>query len=208
MERRKFVIGVGSIAAGGAAAMGTGAFTSAQASRDVDIQVEGDGSAYVGVGRTGHPNGRYLDYNNGEAALNVDDSGNGGSGVNSDAHTRLNNVFRIRNQGTQTVYATIALRGNGDRDNIYFYDSDNETKALSPDVGNPGAYSDQFEPDSVGPDPSNIVFSAAELSPGESVYVGIDIEKGKNLQTALAGAENLQIQAFADLGDSPASNSH
>ena len=33
MDRRKFVIGVGSLAAGGAAAMGTGAFSAASMNR-------------------------------------------------------------------------------------------------------------------------------------------------------------------------------
>jgi len=48
MERRKFVIGLGSLAAGGAAATGTGAFSAAQVSgRDANISVAGDDSALL-----------------------------------------------------------------------------------------------------------------------------------------------------------------
>ena len=50
MERRKFVIGLGSLAAGGAAATGTGAFSAAQITgRDADIEVSGDAGSLVAL---------------------------------------------------------------------------------------------------------------------------------------------------------------
>jgi len=180
-------------------------------SRDVTIQASGDAGAYVGIQPTGEPNDVYLDYNNGEAALNVDDSGNGGSGINTDGHTRFDDVFQIVNQGTQTVYVTLALRGNGDTDNTYIYDSDSPKKALSPNLGNPdSAYSDQYDADNVGPNPSDIEFSAARLEPGDTVSVGLDIERGDgNTGNAFSGInENLQVEAFDTLAESPASNTH
>ncbi|MDB2244986.1 hypothetical protein PM076_01040 [Halorubrum ezzemoulense] len=49
MERRKFVIGLGSLAAGGAAATGTGAFTTAEASRTVTVETANDRNAEIAM---------------------------------------------------------------------------------------------------------------------------------------------------------------
>jgi len=49
MKRRKFVIGLGSLTAGGAAATGTGAFSAMTADRDADIEVVNDASALVAL---------------------------------------------------------------------------------------------------------------------------------------------------------------
>jgi len=48
MERRKFVVGLGALAAGSSAAVGTGAFSAALIDdRDVDIEVVGDDAALI-----------------------------------------------------------------------------------------------------------------------------------------------------------------
>jgi len=47
MQRRKFVIGLGALASGTAAAVGTGAFSSVNADRDFEFEVENDGDAYL-----------------------------------------------------------------------------------------------------------------------------------------------------------------
>jgi hypothetical protein len=49
MERRKFVLGVGALAAGGAAAVGSGAFTTSSSDRTVDVNVAADSSGFVGI---------------------------------------------------------------------------------------------------------------------------------------------------------------
>ena len=49
MERRKFLIGAGSLAAGGAAAMGSGAFTTSSAERTVDVNVAADTNGFVEI---------------------------------------------------------------------------------------------------------------------------------------------------------------
>ncbi len=89
MERRKFLIGVGALASGSAAAVGTGAFTSAVVSRSADITVQNDSNAYLqleaggarGVGdRVGQDNGElYIDF----------DRNASGSGVNDNAKYQL-----------------------------------------------------------------------------------------------------------------------
>ena len=57
MKRRKFVIGLGSLAAGGAAATGTGAFTSAEVNRKVTVDVEDDVQGYLSPRPADTPNG-------------------------------------------------------------------------------------------------------------------------------------------------------
>lgn len=47
MQRRKFLIGAGALAAGSAAAMGTGAFSAMSADRDADIDVVSDSEGLV-----------------------------------------------------------------------------------------------------------------------------------------------------------------
>ena len=113
MERRKFTIGLGALATGSAAAVGTGAFTSVEADRQVDVTVEDDADAYLGLQNSDGPNDTYFEgQDDGAAALDFSDSGNSGSGVNPNAETEFDSVFQIVNQGTQEV--TVSLSGDGD----------------------------------------------------------------------------------------------
>jgi len=97
MQRRKFLIGAGSLAAGSAAAMGTGAFTSVEANRDVSIGVTGDASAYLRITREDTPNGNeYVENTSDGIALNFDS-------VNTQADSKFSNLLRVQNEGTQIV---------------------------------------------------------------------------------------------------------
>ena len=106
MQRRKFMLGMGAVAAGGAAALGTGAFTSVQADRSLSVNVAGDSDAFLRLMPSDGPNGRYAEITNNTLELNFDDEaqGVGGSGLNDQARTIIRNVFEIRNSGTQSVY--------------------------------------------------------------------------------------------------------
>jgi len=110
MQRRNLLIGMGSIAAGGAATIGTGAFTSVTAERTVNVQVAGDASAYLGLDAVdGSPNSDYVVEDNGEVSFDFsnedgDSSGGGtvdGDGFNPDATTRIDDLLHVTNQGTQ-----------------------------------------------------------------------------------------------------------
>lgn len=108
MERRKFVLSTGALAAGGSLALGTGAFSSVEAERDVAVSVVGDADAYLGIQPSDGPNGEYArTLDNGELAIDLTDSNDevsgGGAGINTNAVTAIADVFRIRNQGTQPV---------------------------------------------------------------------------------------------------------
>jgi hypothetical protein len=128
MERRKFVLGVGALAAGGAAAVGSGAFTSVEAGRQVDVQVASDANAYLGLDNSGENNDAYFDASGDEYTVDFADSGNGGTGANPNADTVAKSVFTIENQGTQEV--TVSLSGSGD---ISVQDQGTEVSAPSSD---------------------------------------------------------------------------
>ena len=114
MERRKFIAGLGSITAAGAAGIGTGAFTSVSADRDVSVNVAGDSSAFLKFDLEDEPNAAYAEVpQNGTLEIALDGSltdGNGnpaGSGVNDDAYTIIRDIFTITNQGTQDIYVGV-----------------------------------------------------------------------------------------------------
>ena len=79
MQRRKFVIGLGSLAAGAAAATGTGAFTAAELSgREADIEVANDADGLIGLKAGGT---EFVSNSGGELTIDLS-SDEGGDGVN------------------------------------------------------------------------------------------------------------------------------
>ncbi|MYL16820.1 hypothetical protein GLW36_09205 [Halorubrum terrestre] len=112
MNRRRFVASLGALTAGGAAAVGTGAFTSVEASRDIGVTVSGDASALLSIAPgtpDGVPDSGNGDYATGASSsqLAVDITGSngnvGGDGVNANSVTTFLGVFHIENQGTQEI---------------------------------------------------------------------------------------------------------
>ena len=105
MNRRKFTIGIGSLAAGSAAAIGTGAFTSVEADRGVEIDVVGDAKAFVSL----DGDGEYVSEVEAEDTLffNLGEEPNsqGGEGFNERAITHVPEIVTIENQGTKPINA-------------------------------------------------------------------------------------------------------
>ncbi|MFC3960158.1 hypothetical protein [Halovivax cerinus] len=105
MDRRTFVLSAGAVAAGGGLVLGTGAFDSVQAERDVTVAVADDPDGYLSIRPYNGPNGNYATLTDGELAIDLTD-GNGnvaGEGINTNAITGIANLFTLENQGTQTV---------------------------------------------------------------------------------------------------------
>ena len=114
MNRRKFIMGTGATAAGGASLLGSGAFTSVAAEREISVAVADDTDAFLRLAPCpDSPNGGYVDNSNGQ--LSIDLSGENsnddpsGSGVNTNALSRFDSVFEIANQGTQDVCVDFAV---------------------------------------------------------------------------------------------------
>ena len=102
------MIGVGSLAAGGAAATGTGAFSQATAERDATVMVaDGDESGYIGIEALSGPNGVHVDQDGsagGGLSVDISDTTVGGTGVNEDGEFLFDDLFEISNLGTQPVW--------------------------------------------------------------------------------------------------------
>jgi len=121
MQRRKFVIGLGSLAAGGAAATGTGAFTSVEAERTVKVGVADDADALLALKPDEGPNGDYAQKTQDDAlrlifSNNGNDIEGGGAGINEQAEFRADRVFTVTNQGTQDVWVWFDDDDSSDHD--------------------------------------------------------------------------------------------
>ncbi len=108
--------------AGTSGAVGSGAFTSAEAKRSVSVAVASDTESFLELGPCeGSSNGEYVRTENGVLSLDLSAENptlGGGTGVNRNATTVLDDVFEIRNAGTQsvgvwvTVDAAVAATGD------------------------------------------------------------------------------------------------
>ncbi|WP_435065559.1 hypothetical protein [Halobaculum sp. EA56] len=102
MERRKFVVGLGSLAAGGAAAMSTGAVSSFEAERAITGRTVKDSEANLQF-RPGNQHGGKAEF------ANVGDSGGELElalkfpSLNPDAFQAFDDVFKITNTGPEDL---------------------------------------------------------------------------------------------------------
>jgi hypothetical protein len=107
VKRRKFLTALGATAAGGAAAMGTGAFTSVEANRSLEVQVADDADALLGIDDIdSSPNSEYVDTSGNTVSIDI--STGDGDGLNDQALTKIKDLLKITNQGTQEVYVWVS----------------------------------------------------------------------------------------------------
>lgn len=126
MRRRKFLLGTGALAAGGAATLGSGAFSRVESQRDVTIEVAEDPDAYLGLEPAETPNGQNFAYidDYGHLSIGVGDFADAehnddqdysdrptGEGVNTNSTTWFDCVFEVRNQGKED--AGFYIEGQG-----------------------------------------------------------------------------------------------
>ncbi|AEH38163.1 DUF1102 domain-containing protein [Halopiger xanaduensis] len=140
MHRRKFVIGVGSLAAGSAAAIGTGAFDSVEAERTVTAELADDADAYLALeSSSSHsevdPNGRLKIFD-----INGITNDGGGHGVGGNSEYHFDGVFEVTNQGTDTVHFYVGglgtfVNGNDELANVYVYEDGARDTPLDGDAG-------------------------------------------------------------------------
>ena len=121
MKRRGFVAGLGATAAG-AAVIGSGAFESVEADRTVSVAIEDDADAYLGISEiSGSDNSEeFTVFNTGNTdneRLQIDINsitGADGQGVSLGAETYIDDLFELRNQGTETVAVGFENGDGGD----------------------------------------------------------------------------------------------
>jgi hypothetical protein len=187
MQRRKFVVGMGSLAAGSAAAMGTGAFSSVSASRSVAVTVTGDAQAYLSLESQDE---RATRAGNGELELDFSSSDTGASGLNPDARTSFLNVFSITNLGDDDVAIGIVKSDSAYEDPSIAPDLIDDVDGIDttfiynePETG-PGTGGSGLSASGGGTGVINIdsggrvileskesFFDAIRLTPGESIFV-------------------------------------
>jgi hypothetical protein len=121
MKRRQLLAGLGATVAGGTA-LGTGAFTTAQADRSVSVSVANEDQAYLSLSPTQGENATFVTQDssaNNEIAIDINDATgtqDDGDGVGLDSTYEFDNVFQIENQGTQEITVSIGELSDSDFD--------------------------------------------------------------------------------------------
>jgi len=160
MQRRKFIIGMGSLAAGSAAAMGTGAVDSVSADRNVTVETVGDASAYLQI--TGDSDYVVDDSNNGALTINLgapDNSGDGakGSGFNNNAITVVSDVITITNHSPDKNDLDVSVNSHPSAGAKFSLDGDfNNENSDSASVSSGESVTLNVRVDTKNYDPNNI----------------------------------------------------
>jgi len=97
---------MGSLAAGSAAAMGTGAVSQVTADRDVNLRIAEDSNAYLGFSPGSNANDFVNEASDGTLTVDFTDGVDGanGDGINNRADTTLEGAFKITNNSDRTLY--------------------------------------------------------------------------------------------------------
>lgn len=125
MKRRRFLAGVGMFAGAGSLALGTGAFTSVSAERNVSVAVAKDYRAFLRLepigdgGIDGEITGRSF-VNGSKVAFEIpgdeDGENSNAEGVASDSVYEFHDLLHISNQGTQPVKINSEYDGDNFRE--------------------------------------------------------------------------------------------
>lgn len=127
MERRTFVISVGSIAAAGGAALGSGAFDLIEADRTANITVSDDSAAIIELADNGTSQFVTTDANN---LLKLEYTGSGNAtGANDSAVTTVEAGFKVGNNSNQGVGVKIA-HDAGSASAVNFYGDTGKTTSV------------------------------------------------------------------------------
>jgi hypothetical protein len=192
-NRRKFLAGIGALASGSAAAVGTGAFTSVSANRSIAVDTAGDNNAFLAIEADNTENANeYVDTSGGAVSLDFTNTNNsgypgGGSGVNENATTVFDDLLNITNQGTQTVI--VGHRQSFAPQKGALYHEDYEDGAITRVGDVPGEFDEVSS--SIG-DPSNNITNLDTsslknlpvLAPGETLEdIGFYVTPGTNPAT-------------------------
>jgi hypothetical protein len=211
MERRKLLIGMGSLAAGSGAVVGSGAITSFSGNRDATVPLANDANGMIGIQSTEHPNGQYLNVNGGQVAFEFGDDADA-AGFN-EGQTYIDHLFKITNQSLTPQFVWIEEDGNKGRDKATgFY------VGTGPSDGSPPDYqisigSENVKPRDLQPlkpyndDPVPAEGThAAPLCPGDSVDVGfvVDTRQIGSPSTPAQLLNKVTIHSVSDRDDLPA----
>ena len=161
MNRRNVLIGLGTVAAGGGAVLGTGAFSTVEAERTVDMQTSGDSDAQVQLSISGGLAG-----SNGNDTISINEQD-----INADAITKYPGALEI----------TIPQSTEGETYEVEIEDGNNNsllsTSADEGDSGNDIQFIGSSAP---------LSFNTASSNDSESVDIVINTKGTNNGGTDLS----------------------
>ncbi|MES3160230.1 MAG: DUF1102 domain-containing protein, partial [Halorubrum sp.] len=165
MQRRKFILGLGAALASGSALIGSGAFTSVAAERDIAVNVADDAQALLRLDPddTDYPNSAYATETDGVVEIDITEDGSGfdGEGISPFATTTIEEVFPIENQGTQEVQVSVEstdLDGSDFEDEVDFF--------ATPDPNDDDQDFDQV----------SLLDDSINIGVGEAVAAGLEVD--------------------------------
>lgn len=189
MNRRNVLVGLGTIVAGGGAALGTGAFSSVSADRTVSIQVSDDTDALLAI----EVNENYAGDND-VAEIDLTEFTEA-EGLNINATTTFDGMVAITNQGTNNVGITglsdseITISDDGNDVTLDFTVNDNHAEIDESNFEDGGPAHTNISGEDLSGDDNNLASGAEEsvvydvtittdgdISDGESVSEDITIE--------------------------------
>lgn len=156
LNRRNVLVGLGTIVAGGGAALGTSAFSSVEADRTIDISVANDDSAFLALDATDNSG---LVTNSGgagnELEFNLEK-------LNDNATTKVEPAFTITNNGGQDVGVHVQAMNDTDNTTVEAFNFTSQSEQSEGDdlTNSPGEDEDG---------------NLAAGDPGESVTVNMVI---------------------------------
>jgi hypothetical protein len=118
MERRKFILGAGALAAGGAAAIGSGAFSQAEVRRNATVAVGDDSGSLVGLEPVDTDRAKLNDNGNIEFdfATGRDDTE---FALNANSQIQFDRVFRVKNNNDTPIGFAVGGQGDNGAAGIY-----------------------------------------------------------------------------------------
>jgi hypothetical protein len=200
VSRRNVLIGLGSLVAGGGAILGTGAFTSVQAERTVNVETAGDASAFLGFSPASGSNGAYAEESDGLLQINLDGTDNSNAdGLNQDAITRIEDIVETANNGSQAVTVLTfeinvsgADQNDGDVEDAFSITSTDldadEDVTIAAD-GNTNILDEDVAPNGNGHD---------SLDPGEAFNWGISIDLLNSGVSDISGEPEITLTITAE----------
>lgn len=182
MKRRSLIASIGVVTTGGVA-IGTGAFTTAEAERTLNIEVAEEDSAVLAIGRINeNDTGEFVQPlgQNNEVSFDFNNTApTDGFGPGTESTYRFDRLFAVENQGSQTVYFQTEFE-------------ENEDSISDQELENIGIYVEEEDDNDLLLDGENAVLKlevgedAAEL--GFKIDTdGIDVELNDNEQITLDG---------------------
>ena len=184
MNRRKFVISAAGAAIGGSVLVGSGAFTSVEADRQVEINVADDSDAFLAFERARE---EYIgEAEDGRLVISLGEptTDEGGEGFNDRGLTRVDDIVNIVNQGTQP--AAVGFLEEGDDE------LNDESQSTTVPLENPDEATAEVT--------LTLSSDAEEIETGGGATISVDVDtRAEPDDTAETGSVTLSGSSEADV---------